>query len=119
MTTILIVEDEQPIAHLLQMILEEQGYRVALAGNGEEALERVADLVPAVVVSDVMLPILGGVGLCHALQLAPTYRGIPIILMSAGREHHISDCRYTAFLAKPFQLDDLLALLERVVATAG
>lgn len=119
MTTIMIVEDEQSIAQLLQEILEDQGYTVGLASNGREALERLAVLDPQVVVSDVMMPILGGVGLCHSLQSDPSYQCIPVILMSAGHEQHVSDCGYTAFLAKPFQVDDFLTLVERVVATAG
>jgi CheY-like chemotaxis protein len=119
MATILIVEDEQSIARLLQEILEDQGYSVGLASNGKEALERLADLTPQVVVSDVMMPILGGVGLCHSLQSNPSYQHIPVILMSAGHEQHVSNCEYTAFLSKPFQVDDLLNLVERVVAIAG
>lgn len=119
MATILIVEDEQSIAQLLQEILEDQGHSVGLASNGKEALERLAHLTPQVVVSDVMMPILGGVGLCHSLQRDPSYQDIPVVLMSAGHEQHVSDCRYTAFLAKPFQVDDLLTLVERVVGIAG
>jgi CheY-like chemotaxis protein len=119
MAMILIVEDEQSIAHLLQDILEEQGYTVGLSSNGQEALERLPDLAPHVVLSDVMMPLLDGIGLCHSIQRDPSYQGIPIILMSAGHERHLSGCVYTAFLAKPFQIDDLLTVVARVVTNAA
>jgi CheY-like chemotaxis protein len=115
--TILVVEDEGTIAGVLCDVLEDEGYQVVVAHNGQEGLARVAEAAPDMVLSDLMMPLLDGHGLCRALQADPRYQAIPIVLMSAGeRPASVSGCQYAAFVAKPF---DFERLLTTVVAQIG
>src|SRR3954468_2250850 len=105
MPDILIAEDELSIATLLRDTLEDEGYAVVLAQNGQEALNILRTTRPALVLTDVMMPILDGFALCRAIQADPTYQAIPVIVMSAILDPPSSGgCRAIAFLKKPFDL---------------
>ena len=120
MPTILVVDDEVAIADMLQALLEDEGYHVDTAGNGQEALARVAARRPDIVVSDVMMPNLDGWQLCQVLQTDPSFRSIPIVLMSAGRPPQLRDgCAYTAFVRKPYNLDTMLGTIAGIVAATS
>jgi two-component system, OmpR family, alkaline phosphatase synthesis response regulator PhoP len=114
--TILIVEDEQAIAEMLAAILVETGYQVVIAGNGQEALRRLETTSPDLILSDVMMPVMDGRTLCKKLQAHPTYRSIPIVLMSAAFDS-ISriDGNPAAFLMRPFGLQELLNTLSDII----
>ncbi len=116
MRTILVVDDEVTVAEMLRATLEDEGYRVVTAADGKEALERLPELCPDLVLSDVMMPLLDGRQLANAMAEDPTLQQIPLVLMSAGGEWIVKDrCRYTAFVAKPFELDALLHQIEQVL----
>ena len=67
--TVLIVEDEFAIAELLSMVLTDGGYRVVLAANGRQALERLNEgPSPDLIITDLMMPVLDGTGLIQAMQ---------------------------------------------------
>ena len=105
MTRVLVVEDEAAIAELLREMLEEEGYEVALAGDGQAALGQVMEARPDLVLSDVMMPVLDGRALCRILQANSAFCSIPIVLMSAARQPSADeDCRPAAFVQKPFHL---------------
>jgi CheY-like chemotaxis protein len=113
-TTILVLEDEYAIAEMLYDVLEDEGYTVLRAGNGQEGLDRLAEHQIDVVLSDVMMPVLDGFAFCEAMQSDPTYSSIPLILMSAVAVESIEVlCRCVAFLQKPFALTDLLNLIAQ------
>lgn len=108
--TILVVDDERFIVSLLTEILEEEGYLVRIASDGEAALRVIESVRPDLVVADIMMPRLDG------LTLAATLRSwnhpIPVILMSAAvtpRSHGV------AFIPKPFDIDDLLRAVEAIL----
>ena len=113
--TLLVVEDEPAIAALLALVLGEEGYRVAVAGDGRAALRRLAEDRYDLVLSDIMLPHLDGLGLARAMHADPDLRAIPLILMSAVRPPLDGVARYAAFLPKPFDLDELLDTVARLV----
>ena len=120
MITILVVDDEMAVADFLKVVLEDEGYRVVLAQNGREGLARLAEDRPALVLCDLMMPIMDGPALCRAMQKDPAYQGIPFVIMSARHYPPSSSeggCNYTAFLAKPFGLDNLLTLVTRLAGT--
>jgi len=109
--TILVVDDERFIVSLLTEILEEEGYLVRIASDGEAALRIIESIRPDLVVADIMMPRLDG------LTLAATLRSwsqpIPVILMSAAvtpRSHGV------AFIPKPFDIDDLLDAVDAVLS---
>ncbi|MGQ9364997.1 response regulator [Azospirillum sp. ST 5-10] len=119
MKTILLVEDEFGIAGALSVLLEDEGYRVFTAANGNQALDRLTEVVPDLVVTDLMMPLMDGAALGKALRATPTWKDIPILLMSAvpeGAARQRFD-GYDAFLRKPFPIpvffDTIRAMLAR------
>jgi CheY-like chemotaxis protein len=104
MATVLVVDDEFGIVDVLETILTDEGYRVLTACNGKQGLVRLAEQKPDVVLSDFMMPILGGDGMLRAMAAVPDYQRIPVIIMSSLGEDVIADkCDgYSAFLKKPF-----------------
>jgi CheY-like chemotaxis protein len=117
MLTILVVDDEFGIGEVLEAILTDEGYRVVTAINGHHALERLAGNRIDLVLSDLMMPVMDGAVLFKTLQADARYAGIPFVLMCSLPEANVSDRirGYTAFLHKPFRVDDVLETVEKVV----
>jgi len=110
---ILVVDDDVDIRQTIRDILEVEGYNVATATNGREALKRIAERQPALVLLDLQMPVMTGWDLLSALR----ERGVkvPVVFMTAGfraqteAERHNAD----AALGKPFEMDELLRLVAR------
>lgn len=117
MRTILVVEDEFGAADVLMAALEDEGYRVVLAANGRQGLERVAESRPDLIIADFMMPIMDGVAMAHALREDATHADIPIIFTSAVGEASVRQRfdGFQAFLRKPFRVDDLIATVRRLL----
>ena len=119
MKTILVVEDEFAIADMLHAVLEDEGYRVVLAGNGREGLARLADTRADLVICDVMMPVLDGREMLRLMKNDESMKTIPIIMMSAAESFSLNgDGRLVPFLNKPFTLDDLLEIVEAAIGKA-
>ena len=118
--TVLIVEDEFAIADLLGMALTDEGYHVVKAANGRQALERLAENSPDLVITDFMMPVLDGAGLVQAMRQSEGQREVPIIIMSSMPETnvHARIDRYAAFVGKPFQIATLLQLIATILHLA-
>lgn len=114
---ILIVDDEPGVCHVLQQTLAEEKYKVQMAGNVFEALERIRDTSFALAVVDLLLPGMDGLQLAEAIRIIDP--GTPVILMSAygtvAFEGMASHPAIQHYLHKPFSLDRLLALVHRYV----
>src|SRR5262249_58315623 len=80
---ILVVDDEIYIVHILDFSLGMEGYEVVTALDGEQALERVAEQKPDLIVLDIMMPKLDGYETCKALKSKEEWKDIPVILLSA------------------------------------
>ena len=107
----LVVDDERYIVDLLRELLEADGYRVRSAGDGVAALDEVGRGAPDLVITDVMMPRLGGIELADRLR----ERGIPTIVMSAAISAVDDPC--LVFLPKPFDIDHLLAVVASTIDT--
>ena len=83
---VLIVEDEDSLAQLLEYNLEKEGYRVAVAPDGEEALTMASEEAPDVMILDWMLPKLSGIEVCRRLRNRQATRNLPIIMLTARGE---------------------------------
>ena len=118
MPHILIVEDERAISDLLKDILEDEGYTVMTAEHGRDALARVAENPPHIILTDVMMPIMDGITLCRLLEVEPAYRAIPVVLMTAAQNLDVERIRCAAAIRKPFALDVLLDTIARVLGEA-
>ena len=111
---ILVVDDDESIRQTVSEILEVEGYRVAAAANGEEALARVEQSKPALVLLDMRMPVLDGWGFARVLR----ERGIrlPILVMTAAQNARswAEEIGADGYVAKPFDLDELLSKVERL-----
>ena len=112
--TILVVDDDAMLRCLLAIALEDAGYRVAEAGDGIEALAQLGCSSPDLILSDVRMPRLDGIGL--ARLLAPHTPPVPLILMSA--DPIPSDCSLP-FIRKPFEIEALLMLMARTLPVSS
>jgi CheY-like chemotaxis protein len=115
--TILLVDDEYSIIEVLSYLLEEEGYAVLTASNGQVALERVAKKVPDVVVTDQMMPVMTGTELLAALRKDPSLQHVPVILMTSAPLVATRKLRWDDFIAKPFAFSELLQAVRRVLPT--
>jgi CheY-like chemotaxis protein len=119
MSTVLIVDDEASLRFLLRMLFETAGYDVIEAPHGRAALERIDQARPALVVTDLMMPVMDGRELIARLRSDPETAGIPIIATSAllGVGAHSADAdtpSADAILGKPFEPNELLETARRL-----
>ncbi len=116
--SILIVEDEQTLRRLLEYRLGKI-YRVRTAANGREALDRVAEEIPHLIVSDIMMPQMDGFALQAALQEQPHTRIVPFIFLTAkaDEESKLRGLRTGVddYITKPFDIEQLLVRIERLL----
>ncbi|ABC81760.1 MULTISPECIES: response regulator [Anaeromyxobacter] len=115
---VLVVDDDPDILDAICDILEGEGYRVARARHGLEALDRVAEEEPSIILLDLMMPVMDGLAFAQALRQrrngAPR---IPIVVISAdGNPQKAASVGAQGYLAKPFDID---ALLAQVTDMAG
>src|SRR5689334_3083773 len=106
MKTILIVDDEFGIAEVLADALMDDGYRIVVASNGRQGLERLAEERPDLILLDVTMPLMDGAAMGLAVRADPAHNGIPIVMMSALPEANLRErfIGYNEFLRKPFRL---------------
>jgi two-component system phosphate regulon response regulator PhoB len=116
---ILIVEDEEDIAELLEYNLERNGYQPASVGTGEDGLNRARELQPDLLLLDLMLPGLSGLKVCRELKSDPATAGIPIIMLTAKGEEEDVIAGFEAgaddYVTKPFRPKVLLARIQAVL----
>jgi two-component system phosphate regulon response regulator PhoB len=116
---ILVVEDEDSLATLLQYNLQKEGYEVALAEDGEEAMLRVDERLPDLVVLDWMLPKVSGIEVCRRLRQRNETRNIPIIMLTARGEESDRvrglDTGADDYVTKPFAMTELAARIRAVL----
>jgi DNA-binding response OmpR family regulator len=119
---ILVVEDEPDQLELLALQLRDEGFVVATAANGLEALDQVARSRPHLVVLDVSMPKMNGFTVCQKLRDNPATAAIPILMLSGlrsqfaewnGLAHGAS-----AYLTKPYQPAELISAVRRVLRAA-
>jgi len=112
---VLVVDDDPDILDAICDILETERYRVARARHGAEALERVADERPAVILLDLMMPVMDGVTFASVLRQRPSVSDVPILVISAdGNPQRAASVGARGYLAKPFDIDALLAYVAAI-----
>ena len=116
-TRVLVVEDDRSIARLLQLELEHSSLSVQCAYDGPEGLDAAAEFEPAVVILDIMLPGLDGVGVLKRLR--ERGNGVPVVMLTArdAVPDKVHSLRLGAddYLTKPFSVEELLARLGAVL----
>jgi CheY-like chemotaxis protein len=115
---ILLVDDEPSIRETVSFILEMEGYRVVTAENGDEALEQIRRLQPPVVLLDAMMPRRDGFDVCRTVKSDPKLATIKIVMLTALGQKTDQERAMAAgadfYVTKPFDEEDLLALLGRL-----
>lgn len=114
---VLVVDDDLDLRGALELILEGEGYRVLTAGNGLEALERLATEVPAVILLDMRMPIMDG------WQFAREFRArlgwpCPVVVCTAAEDarRRALEIEAEGYLEKPFEIDDVIEAIEEAMA---
>jgi two-component system alkaline phosphatase synthesis response regulator PhoP len=118
--TILLVEDEAAIAAFVQTALEREGFAVEVVEDGQQALARVNQALPDLIILDLMLPGVDGLEVCRAVRRMPTY--VPIIMLTARAEDvdKVVGLELGAddYITKPFNTRELIARVRAVLRLA-
>ena len=113
MSTILVVDDEPDLRHLLRIFFERAGHEVVVAGQGLAALEAAHRTPPDLVVTDIMMPVMDGVELIRRLRSDPVTARIPILAVTG--DPHLASAADTV-ISKPYRRDQLLAAADALLA---
>ncbi|MFO7667288.1 MAG: response regulator [Desulfobacterales bacterium] len=116
---ILIADDEQSIVVPLEFLMQQKGYQVMAAYNGEEAIEKIISFNPDLILLDIMLPIIDGFEVCQMIRSNPNWKDIKIIFVSAmGREVDIAKglaLGADAYITKPFANAEIIQKVREVL----
>jgi two-component system alkaline phosphatase synthesis response regulator PhoP len=120
---ILVVDDTENTRSILTFILQSKGFEVAIAMNGEEALEKFRARPPDLMVLDAMMPKMSGYEVCAAIKGDERFGRIPIVMLTAQAEQAGEtvqrwkrDLRPDEVMAKPFKVQELVARIEQLLA---
>ena len=118
---ILVADDEIYMLRLLEMTFKKGGYEVISCRDGSEALAQAVAASPALIVLDVMMPVLDGMGALRQLKGNPATREIPVVVLSA-KGHALTKVEAEVagaalFLAKPFSPNQLLGEVQKILGT--
>ncbi len=120
---VLVVEDEAALATMLRYNLEKQGFRVEEAADGQEALMRIAEMRPDLVLLDWMLPALSGIEVCRQIRRRPQTRDLPVIMVTARSEDQDAvrglNTGADDYITKPFNIEFLLARMRALLRRTG
>jgi len=118
--SVLVVEDDPDLLALVEMLLADAGRRVRTAPEGRAALARVAEEMPGLILLDMRMPGMSGWEFAHEFR-ARHGAGCPIVVVTAAENarRRAEEIGADAWLAKPFDLDDLLALVDRFLGPLG
>jgi DNA-binding response OmpR family regulator len=116
---ILIADDEPNIVAAIEFLLQQSGYEVRIAQDGEQALESVEAWIPDLVLLDVMMPKKSGYEVCTRIRERSDWRHIKIVMLSAkGREAEVSkglSIGADLYVTKPFSTRELIATIKRLL----
>ena len=116
---VLVVDDEDSITLSLRHLMKREGYDVAVARDGEEALASVAETRPDLILLDVMVPRRDGYDVCQTIRANPDWAGIKIVMVSAkGRDIEVEKglaLGADAYVTKPFSTRELAAMVKDLI----
>ena len=119
---ILIVDDEPNIIISLEFLMKKEGFEVAVAVDGDEALAKVASFGPDLILLDVMMPKKSGFEVCEALRADPSNAGLQIVMLTAkGRDTEVAKglaIGADAYVTKPFSTKELVAKVKSMLGAA-
>lgn len=117
---ILVAEDNARLLHAINICLTKAGYEVMTARDGDDALIRIAETIPDLIVSDIMMPGMDGFSLAAQIRASPRTDLIPLVFLTAKDEicDRIAGFKtgVDAYLTKPFEPDELVAVIENILS---
>ena len=117
MTKILLIDDDPDVLTVMSVLLQKEGYEVVTAARRDEALQKLQDEMPALILLDVLLSGADGRELCRLIKTSPQTKDIPVVMYSGHPGAAVEFQSYGAddFLPKPFQTAALLQKLQQLV----
>ena len=119
MKKILLVDDEQDIVETLKFVLEGEGYTCFCAYNGEDGLKLAKEIVPDLMVLDVMMPKINGFKISRLLKYDAKYKNIPIIMLTARSQDSDKqigeETGADVYITKPFDFDEVISTVARLL----
>jgi chemosensory pili system protein ChpA (sensor histidine kinase/response regulator) len=113
---VLVVDDSITVRRVTQRLLQREGYRVALAADGLQALERLAEELPSVVLSDIEMPRMDGFDLARNIRMDERLKALPIVMITSriAEKHreHAKELGVNHYLGKPYSEEELLSLVK-------
>ena len=119
MKKILTVDDSASVRQMIKMTLSGAGYQVTEAVNGADGLAKAQACTVDLVVTDLNMPIMNGLGLIQELRKLPAYCGVPVIFLTTESDADIKKqakaAGATGWITKPFQQDQLVSIVKKVL----
>ena len=119
MKKILIVDDEQDIVESLKFVLENCDYTCYCAYNGEDGLKLAREIVPDLMILDVMMPRINGYKISRLLKFDQKYKNIPILMVTARSQEEDKligeETGANEYITKPFDLDEVVATVQKYI----
>ncbi len=117
--TILCVDDSASIRQMVKLTLSGAGYQIIQAGDGAEGLAKARETTVNLVVTDLNMPVMNGLGLIRELRKLPAYKGVPIIFLTTESDPAIKQeakaAGATGWITKPFQQEQLIGVVRKVI----
>ncbi|MDD5207548.1 MAG: response regulator [Desulfobacterales bacterium] len=117
---VLVVDDSMTIRHLVSEALEGAGFRVVTAANGKEAMSKIREQRPDIILSDIEMDEMNGIDLCRRVQAEPALSSIPFVIMSVNSDRAVMrrlvELGAASYLVKPFNLEQLVITVERLLS---
>lgn len=117
---ILVVDDSADNVAMISLFLQQQGYRVVTANNGEDAITVASQMMPNLILMDINLPALDGLGATRRIRESDALRDIPVVAITAfgteGFQRAAYDVGVSGYLTKPLDLDRLHQLIARLLS---
>ncbi len=113
---IIVVDDEKTICDALEFLLTNEGYEVIIAHDGEDALLKVQDEDPDLMILDIMMPRMNGLRVSRAIRKDPIYKRLPILILTVMDNKNDKIAGYNSgadeYMVKPFELDELVVRVK-------
>ena len=116
---ILIIDDEEDIRKILKMRLEQEGFTIVQANDGDVGAKTAEQEVPDMIIMDIMMPNMDGYSCLKEVRSLPKTKDIPVLMLSGKEEEKVRDLfafqKISGYIEKPFELDDLVVKVREIL----
>ncbi|MFC1666766.1 response regulator [Candidatus Omnitrophota bacterium] len=116
---ILVIDDEEDIQKLLRIRLQQENFKVVLAGDGDIGVKTAEQETPDLIILDIMMPKMDGYSCLKEIRNLPKVKNVPILMLSGKEEEKVRDLfafqKIDGYIEKPFELDDLIFKIRDIL----